>query len=111
MMIVILDGSGANPGDLTWGPVEALGELTVYDYTAPSDTIAHIADAQIVLTNKTVISRAVLEACPAIRYVGVIATGYNVVDLAACRERGIPVCNVPAYSTSAVAQHVFALLL
>ena len=111
MKIVILDGSGANPGDLSWAPIEALGELTAYDYTAPGETVAHIGDAQIVLTNKTVIDRAVLDACPGIRYVGIIATGYNVVDLAACRERGIPVCNVPAYSTSAVAQHVFALLL
>lgn len=111
MKIVILDGSGANPGDLSWSPISALGELTVYDYTAAGETISHIGDAEIVLTNKTVIDRAVLDACPAIRYVGIIATGYNVVDLDACRERGIPVCNVPAYSTTAVAQHVFALLL
>lgn len=111
MKIVILDGSGANPGDLSWQPIADLGELTVYDYTAPEDTVAHIADSEIVLTNKTVISEQVLAVCPQVKYVGILATGYNVVDLAACRARGIPVCNVPAYSTSAVAQHVFALLL
>lgn len=111
MKIVILDGSGANPGDLSWAPIEALGDLTAFDYTAPEDTIAHIGNAEIVLTNKTVISEEVLNACPNVKYVGILATGYNVVDLAACRSRGIPVCNVPAYSTSAVAQHVFALLL
>lgn len=111
MKIVILDGSAANPGDLSWQPFAELGDLTVYDYTAPEETVDHIADAEIVLTNKTAISEAVLQACSGVRYVGILATGYNVVDLAACRKRGIPVCNVPAYSTAAVAQHVFALLL
>lgn len=111
MKIVILDGQGANPGDLSWAPFEALGEVTLYSSTAPEETVARIGDAPIVITNKVVIDRAVIEACPALRYIGITATGYNVVDLDAARERGIPVCNVPAYSTAAVAQHVFALLL
>jgi len=109
--IVILDGFAANPGDLSWEAFEQLGEVTVYDRTPAEKTVERIGDAPIVITNKTVISREVLDACPGIRYVGLTATGYNIVDTEACRERGIPVCNVPAYSTAAVAQHVFALLL
>lgn len=111
MKIVILDGHGLNPGDLTWEPIEALGEVTRYDYTAPEDVVARIGDAPIIFTNKTVISEAVLNAAPSVRYVGVLATGYNVVDIAACNARGITVCNVPVYSTEVVAQFVFALLL
>ena len=111
MKIVILDGHVENPGDLSWDALASLGELTVYDRTAPKDVIARIGDAPIVITNKTVITRAILDACPAIRYVGVLATGYNVVDIAAAKEKGIVVTNVPAYSTQAVAQFTMALLL
>ena len=111
MKIVILDGHVENPGDLSWEPLARLGEVTVYERTAPSDVIARIGDAPIVITNKTVITREIFDACPAIRYVGVLATGYNVVDIAAARERGIIVTNVPAYSTQAVAQFTVALLL
>ena len=111
MRIVVLDGYTLCPGDLTWDSLRALGDVTVYDRTPPEEVIPRIGDAQIVLTNKVVISRAVLEACPAVRYVGVLATGYNVVDLAAADERGVVVTNVPAYSTQAVVQHALALLL
>ena len=111
MKIVILDGHVENPGDLSWEPLAQLGELTVYERTAPKDVIARIGDAPIVITNKTVITREIFDACPAIRYVGVLATGYNVVDVAAAKERGIIVTNVPAYSTQAVAQFTMALLL
>ena len=111
MRIVVLDGYTLCPGDLTWDSLRALGDVTVYDRTPPEKVIPRIGDAQIVLTNKVVISRAVLEACPAVRYVGVLATGYNVVDLAAADERGVVVTNVPAYSTQAVVQHALALLL
>ena len=111
MRIVVLDGYTLCPGDLTWDSLRALGDVTVYDRTPPEEIIPRIGDAQIVLTNKVVISRAVLEACPAVRYVGVLATGYNVVDLEAADERGVVVTNVPAYSTQAVVQHALALLL
>ncbi len=111
MKIVILDGHAVNPGDLSWAPIQALGQVTVYDYTRPEDTAAHIGDASVVLTNKTLITRQILDACPGIRYIGVLATGYNVVDLEAASERGIPVTNIPAYSTRTVAQFTLALLL
>ena len=111
MKIVILDGHVENPGDLSWEPLAQLGEVTVYDRTAPKDVIARIGDAPIVITNKTVITREIFDACPAIRYVGVLATGYNVVDIAEAKKRGIVVTNVPAYSTQAVAQFTMALLL
>ena len=110
MKTVVLDGYTLCPGNP--GAFAALGEeVTVYDRTRPEDTIARIGDAPIVLTNKTLITRAVMEACPALRYIGVLATGYNVVDVEAAGERGIVVTNVPAYSTQAVAQHTIALLL
>ena len=111
MKLVILDGYTENPGDLSW---DGLAEVTVYDRTSltdPAQTIARIADAEIVLTNKTPLPRAVFEACPNIKMVGVLATGYNVVDIACARERGIPVCNVPAYGTASVSQYAIALLL
>lgn len=111
MKIVVLDGYAANPGDISWAELAALGELTVYDYTAPEETVARIADAQIVLTNKVLITREVMDSAPGMKFIGVLATGFNVVDVDAAREKGIPVCNVPAYSTDAVAQYVFALLL
>ena len=111
MKIIILDGYTENPGDLSWDGFAALGELTVYDHTPAEEIIPRIGDAEIVITNKTPITTQTLDACPQIRYVGVLATGYNVVDTVAARERGIPVANVPTYGTAAVAQHTFALLL
>ena len=111
MKIVILDGHVENPGDLSWDGLAALGDVTVYDRTAPGDVIARIGDAPIVITNKTVLTRAIFDACPQVKYVGVLATGYNVVDIAAAKEKGIVVTNVPAYSTQAVAQFTMALLL
>ena len=109
--IVILDGYTANPGDLSWAPLEQFGELTVYERTAKEDILARIGEAEIVLTNKTPITREIIEAAPRMKYVGVLATGYNVVDLAAAREKNVIVTNIPAYSTDSVAQLVFALLL
>ena len=100
-----------DPGDLSWKPLASLGELTVYDYTAPQEVIERIGDAAIILTNKTVITADVMAACPALRYIGVLATGYNVVDVAEAKRRGIIVTNVPAYSTPTVAQFTMALLL
>jgi len=111
MKIVVLDGYTLNPGDLSWGPLEALGELTVHDRTPPGLTLERSVASEALLTNKTVLDRAVLEALPALKYVGVLATGYNVVDLEAARERGVVVTNVPAYGTASVAQTVFAHLL
>jgi len=111
MNIVVLDGYAANPGDLSWDALEKLGRLTVYDYTAPQSALERMADAEIVLTNKTVITREMMAQLPKLQYIGVLATGFNVVDVEAARERGIPVCNVPSYATEAVAQYVFALLL
>lgn len=111
MKIVVLDGYSANPGDLSWDELERLGSLTVYDRTEPNETVARASDAEIVLTNKVIISREVILQLPKLRYVGVLATGYNVVDIAAAREHGIIVTNVPAYSTDSVAQMVFAHLL
>ena len=114
MKIVILDGYTENPGDLSWDALAALGELTVYDRSSRTDqqeAIDRIGDAEIVITNKTPMTRAVLDACPSVRFIGVLATGYNVVDTACARERGIPVSNVPAYGTAAVGQFTIALLL
>ena len=111
MNIVILDGYSANPGDLSWGELEKMGLLTVYDRTNPEETIERAAEADIVLTNKVVLGRKQIAQLPQLRYIGVLATGYNVVDTVAARERGIIVTNVPAYSTDSVAQMVFAHLL
>ena len=111
MKIIVLDGYVENPGDLSWEPLAALGELTVYDYTAPAEVISRIGDAPVILTNKTVITREIMDACPQVKYIGVLATGFNVVDIAAAKEKGIVVTNVPAYSTQAVAQFTMALLL
>lgn len=111
MKIVVLDGYAANPGDLRWEDLAALGQLTLYDRTAPADVIARIGDAQAVYTNKVPITAEILDACPSIQFICVTATGYNVVDIKAARERGIPVCNIPAYSSASVTQMVFALLL
>ncbi len=112
MKIVLLDGNTLNPGDLSWGPLERLGEFVVYDRTAPEQTLERMRGAEVVLSNKTVITRELIEACKDnLRFLGVTATGYNVIDVAAAKEYGIPVCNVPGYSTDAVAQMTFALLL
>jgi glycerate dehydrogenase len=111
MKIVILDGYTANPGDLSWSELEQLGQLTVYDRTRPEETVARAADAEVVLTNKVIIGRQEIAQLPRLQYIGVLATGYNVVDIQAARERGIIVTNVPAYSTESVAQMVFAHLL
>lgn len=109
--IVVLDGYTENPGDLSWAGLEALGELIVYDRTPADQAAGRIADADIVYTNKTPVTRETLDACPNIRMVSVLATGYNVVDFIACREKGIPVTNIPSYGTDAVAQFAIALLL
>ena len=109
--IVILDGYTANPGDLSWGKLKELGALTVYERTQPEETVARAKEAEIVLTNKVLLRRQEIEQLPNLKYIGVLATGYNVVDLEAARERGIIVTNVPAYSTESVAQMVFAHLL
>lgn len=111
MKIVILDGYTANPGDLSWKELEKMGSLTIYERTRPEETVARAADADIVLTNKVIISREVIAQLPCLKYIGVLATGYNVVDIQAAHERGIVVTNVPAYSTESVAQMVFAHLL
>jgi len=113
MKIVVLDGYTENPGDLDWKGLEALGELTVYDrtpYDAPS-IIDRIGDAEIIYVNKVPITREVLEACPTVKFIGVLATGYNVVDTAAAKEKGVVVCNIPTYGTDAVGQFAIALLL
>ena len=111
MKIVVLDGYTENPGDLSWKGFEELGQLTVYNRTAKDDIIGRIKDAEIVITNKAPIDRETLEACPKIRYIGVLATGYNVVDVEAAAEKGIPVTNIPTYGTAAVGQFAIALLL
>jgi glycerate dehydrogenase len=111
MKIVVLDGYALNPGDNPWDEIEALGELAVHDRTAPEQILERSRGAEVLLTNKTPLSRETMEQLPELRYVGVLATGYNVVDVKAAAERGIPVANVPVYGTDSVAQHVFALLL
>lgn len=111
MRIVILDGFTANPGDLDWKRLESLGELTVYDRTAPSEVVARSEGADAVFTNKTPITAADIDRLPRLKFIGVLATGYNIVDIKAAKEHGVTVSNVPAYSTMSVAQNVFALLL
>ena len=114
MKIVVLDGYAENPGDLSWAPLEALGEVTVYDRTSLTDeeeTIVRLSGAEIAVTNKTPITRRVIDACPQLRYITMLATGYNVVDAASAREKGIPLSNIPAYGTAAVGQFAIALLL
>lgn len=109
--ICVLDGYAANPGDLSWEGLKNLGECTIYDRTTPEEVLEHAADAEAVLTNKVVISAAHMDALPNLKYIGVLATGYNVVDIAAAQQRGIVVTNIPAYSTDSVAQMVFAHIL
>ena len=111
MKIVVLDGYAANPGDLCWDELKALGECTIYDRTAPKEVLVRAKDAEVLLTNKTVLSREHIEALPALKYIGVLATGYNIVDVEAARQQGVVVTNIPAYSTDSVAQMVFAHIL
>jgi glycerate dehydrogenase len=109
--IIILDGHTLNPGDLSWDALGALGDLTVHDRTPPAQVAERAADAEMLITNKTPITAEAIATLPALRYIGVLATGYNVVDTAAARAREIPVTNIPGYGTAAVAQMTFALLL
>jgi glycerate dehydrogenase len=111
MKIVVLDGYTENPGDLTWERIAKNGELTVYDRTAADQIVARIGDAEAVFTNKTPLTRETLTQVPQVKFVGVLATGYNIVDTQAAKEFGITVTNIPTYGTTAVAQFVFALLL
>lgn len=111
MKIVVLDGYALNPGDLSWTGMEALGELTVYERTSPSEVLERSAGAEVLITNKTDITAEHMAALPQLKYIGVLATGYNVVDIDEARNRGIVVTNIPAYSTASVAQMVFAHVL
>ena len=111
MKIVVLDGYTLNPGDLSWDELEKLGECTVHDRTSPGQVMERAESAQVVLTNKVILDRDVVERLPELSYIGVLATGYNIVDIETAKERGVVVTNVPAYSTDSVAQLVFALLL
>lgn len=111
MKTVILDGSAANPGDISWGPLEKFGELTVYDVTTPEQVVERSLGAEILITNKTAFTEEIISKLPDLKYIGVLATGFNVVDLQACSKRGITVTNVPEYSTFATAQMTVALLL
>lgn len=111
MKIVVLDGYTLNPGDITWEGLEALGDVTVYDRTKPEDILTRIGDAEVVYTNKTPVSRETLDACGNIRFIGVLATGYNIVDIEAAKEKEIMVANIPTYGTAAVSQFAIALLL
>lgn len=111
MRIVILDGSAANPGDITWGALEALGEVTAYDITSPDQLIERLHGAECAITNKTAFTEEVFEKLPDLKYIGVLATGYNVVDIKAAQKHGVTVTNVPEYATFATAQNTMALLL
>ena len=111
MKIIVLDGYGLNPGDLNWEGFETLGELTVYDRTLPSELMERAAGAEVLITNKTLITAENMADLPELKYIGVLATGYNVVDIDAAKARGIVVTNIPAYSTASVAQMVFAHIL
>ena len=113
MKIVVLDGYAGNPGDLSWDELRKLGDLTIYDRT-PSDRktiLERIGDAELVFTNKTPLSAAIFAACPSLKFVGILATGYNIVDIDAAKAHDVVVCNVPGYSTDAVTQMTLALLL
>ena len=113
MKIVVLDGYCENPGDLSWAPLEQFGEVVVYDRTPDTKeaVVERLQDADILVGNKNNITAEIMDACPKLKYIAVQATGYNVIDVAAAKERGIPVSNVPTYGTMAVAQHTMALLL
>src|SRR5690625_2806771 len=109
--IVVLDGYTLNPGDLVWTPLEKMGKVTIYDRTRDEDIVERASVAQIVLTNKTPFTKETLAQLPNLKYIGVLATGYNIIDMETAKERGIIVTNVPTYSTKSVTQLVFALLL
>lgn len=111
MKIVVMDGNGVNPGDISWQQISQFGELTVYPNTQPGKVVKHVGDAEIVLTNKTVFDESIISRLTKTKYIGVLATGYNVVDLNAAKKRGIIVTNIPAYSTDSVAQMTFAHIL
>lgn len=111
MKITVLDGYGLNPGDLSWDGMARLGELKVFDRTAPDETFERSKDSEILITNKTRLDADMIARLPKLRYIGVLATGYNVVDIEAARRRGVTVTNIPAYSTQSVVQQVFALIL
>ena len=111
MKIVVLDGYTLNPGDISWEGMEAFGDLSVYDRTKAEDVAERIGDAEVVYTNKTPITKETLDACPNVKFIGVLATGYNIVDTAAAKEKGIPVSNIPTYGTAAVSQFAIGLLL
>lgn len=111
MKIVVLDGYTENPGDLSWSGLEKLGDLTVYDRTPADKVTERIGAAEAVYTNKTPITKETLNACPNVKFIGVLATGYNIVDVETAKAKGIPVCNIPTYGTDAVAQFAIALLL
>ncbi len=111
MKIVVLDGYTENPGDLSWDDLKALGDLTVYDRTPADQIVSRIGDAEAVYTNKTPISAETLAACPDLKFIGVLATGYNIVDVSSAKEHGVVVCNIPTYGTDAVGQFAIAMLL
>ena len=111
MKIVVVDGYTLNPGDLSWEPLKELGEVTSYDRTAPNETVERCIDAEMVLTNKVIFNAETIKALPKLKYIGVLATGYNVVDTKAATENNVIVTNIPAYSTESVAQMVFAQIL
>lgn len=111
MHIVILDGGSTNPGDVSWAPLRALGSVTVYDSTKPEEIVERAKDAEAVILNRNVISREIMQKLPKLRFIGLLATGYNTVDVKAAGELGITVCNVPLYCVETVAQQAFALLL
>src|SRR3954447_21840135 len=109
--IVVLDGFTLNSGDLSWEPLEHLGDLTVHDRTAETEVVNRCKDATIVITNKVPLTKPMMQQLPQLKFISVLATGYNIVDVEAAKARGIMVSNVPAYGTASVAQHTFALLL
>lgn len=109
--LVILDAHATNPGDLSWGPIEELADCAIYPRTPPADVLARVGDAEAVMLNKGVLAADTIRRAPRLRYVGILATGWNTIDLPAAKERGLVVSNVPGYSTDSVAQHTFALLL
>ncbi len=111
MKITVLDGKALNPGDLKWDEISREGEFTLFDYTAKDEVIERIGESEIVITNKTVIDKEVMDACPSIRYICVLATGYNIVDTAYAEKKGILVSNVPSYAKDSVSQYTMALLL
>ncbi len=111
MKIVVLDGYASNPGDISWDDLRSLGDVTIYDRTPPELMLERIGDAELLLVNKTFMDDDLFSKCPKLKYIGVLATGYNTIDVKAAAGHGITVCNVPAYSTHSVVQHTFALLL